>query len=91
MYGGIKMVVKSTQKLRIQTVACRLNLPVSVVERVVQEYIASLQQSALKGEDVEVRGLFNIKMYHNDDGTYTPRGSVSLALKDKLAKKKVGD
>lgn len=87
-WGIITMIVKATQKLRIQTVACKLKLPVPVVERVIQEYIESLQQSALKGEDIEVRGLFSIKMYHAEDGTYIPRGSVSLALKDKLARSK---
>lgn len=82
------MIVKSTQQLRIKTVACKLKLPIPVVDRVIKEYIESLQQSALKGEDIEVRGLFSIKMYPIENGGFIPRGSVSLALKDKLAKSK---
>lgn len=77
------MVVKVTQSSRIRGIADRLNVPVPVVKRIIDEYIAGLQQSALNGEDVEVRGLFAIRMLQ-DGNSFIPRGVVSPVLKEKL-------
>lgn len=77
------MVVKVTQAQRVNSIAQELGLPVSVVKRVVDGYVESLQKSALGGEDVEVRGLFRIKV-KSIDGHLVPRGIVSEALKEKF-------
>ena len=77
------MVVKKTQSSRIKEVAGELDLPVSVVKGVVDKYIESLQRAVMNGEDIEVRGLFQIKV-REVDGVPTPRGTVSPVLKEKI-------
>lgn len=76
------MVVKKTQSSRVREIAKVLDLPEITVKRVIDEYIASLQYSIVQGEDIEVRGVFQIDAL-NIDGKIVPRGTVSQALKEK--------
>lgn len=76
------MVVKKTQSARIKEIAKVLDLPEVTVKRVIDEYIASLQYSIVQGEDIEVRGVFQVSA-EEIGGRIVPRGTVSPALKEK--------
>lgn len=77
------MVVKKTQSARIKEIASDLNLSEGLVKRVIEEYIASLQHDVACGEDVEVRGIFQVKV-REINGELVPRGTVSPALKERI-------
>lgn len=77
------MVVKKTQSARVKEIAKDLGLPEVTVKRVIDEYIASLQYSVMQGEDIEIRGVFQINV-EDINGKVVPRGTVSSALKEKI-------
>ena len=77
-----QMVVKKTQSARIKEIAKVLDLPEVTVKRVIDEYIASLQYSIIQGEDIEVRGVFQVSA-EEIGGRIVPRGTVSPALKER--------
>ena len=81
------MVVKQTQSSRIRKIASDLDLPITVVKRIIDEYIESLQEAVLDGEDVEVRGIFQVKV-REINGELVPRGTVSPALKEKIRERR---
>ena len=75
--------MKKTQSARIKEIARTLGLPEVQVKRIVDEYIMSLQNSVLNGEDIEIRGIFLINV-DTIDGKVTTGGMVSPALKEKI-------
>lgn len=77
------MVVKKTQSARIKEIASDLNLSENLVKRVIEEYIAALQHDIASGEDIEVRGIFQVKV-REINGELVPRGTVSPALKERI-------
>lgn len=79
------MVVKKRQSDRIKKIASDLNLSEKLVRSVIDTYIESLKRDASAGEDIEVRGIFLVKV-RNIDGEYVPRGSVSPVLKERIKK-----
>lgn len=81
--------VKRSQSSRVLEISKTLGLPYNTVNRVISEYIYSLQESVLRGEDAGINGVFSIKMYYNDDGVMVAHGSISNALKQKLAEEHI--
>lgn len=77
------MVVKKTQSARIKEIASDLNLSENLVKRVIDEYIAKLQCAVASGEDIEIRGIFQVKV-REINGELVPRGTVSPALKERI-------
>lgn len=73
---------KETQSSRVERVAKKLNVSKKLVEGIISAYIEDLTQSALNGEDIEVRCLFSIRMKEVDGG-YVPRGAVSDVLRQR--------
>lgn len=81
--GCNRMVVKKTQSARIKEIASDLNLSENLVKRVIEEYIEKLQCAVANGEDVEIRGIFQVKV-REINGEMVPRGTVSPALKERI-------
>lgn len=82
------MVVKKTQSTRIKEVASELGISEKLTKRVIELYIESLRSDIAKGEDVEVRGLFQVKV-REINGELVPRGTVSPALKERIKTERI--
>ena len=74
-------MVKKTTKMRMVEIADKLNLPKATVERVINEYIDGMKLDILRGNDVNINGLFTLKAVEKPDGRKTVRGIVSTVLK----------
>ena len=82
------MVVKKTQSTRIKEVASELGISEKLTKRVIELYIESLRSDIAKGQDVEVRGLFQVKV-REINGELVPRGTVSSALKERIKAERI--
>lgn len=82
------MVVKKTQSTRIKEVASELGISEKLTKRVIELYIESLRSDIAKGQDVEVRGLFQVKV-REINGELVPRGTVSPALKERIKAERI--
>lgn len=80
------MYKRKSFSVEVAEIAEELNLPKATVERVLKTRLAHQLEALRCGEPVTEEGLFTIKPHYNDDtGTYTYRGSVSVALKNALS------
>ena len=70
---------------RAYKISKKLNIPRVTVEMVIREYLDSLTDSALNGENIVINNIMSIKLLKDgDNGGIVARGRVSPVLKNKL-------
>lgn len=84
---GVK--IKTTFGRRIYKIATKLGISRLVTESVIKEYITSLIEDCVNGEDVVIDGFISVKIMKDKDGNLVSRGRVSDALKERLAEKNI--
>lgn len=71
-------------KSRVKQMAYKLGISQKVADQLIKAYCEDLEETLLCGVDVNIPGVFSIKVYGNGaDRVY--RGRVSMALKSKVA------
>lgn len=83
--------VKRTQNSRVQEISDKLGIPYYTVNNVINEYISSLQNSVLNGEDAVVYGVFSIRLCKMQNGQTQLRGAVSNVLRQRVAEQTKGN
>lgn len=85
--GGSLMVIYNGakgNKSRVQQMAYKLGVSQKVAEQLIKAYCEDLEETLLCGIDVNIPGVFSIKVYgEGTDRVY--RGRVSAALKSRMA------
>ena len=71
-------------KSRVRQTASKLGVPQKVADQIIKAYCEDLEETLLCGVDVNVPGVFSIKVY-GDGANKVFRGRVSMALKSKIA------
>lgn len=83
----MSVIIKRSLGQRVYKISEKLGIPKVTVERVIKEYLDSLTESALKGENIVIDNLMSIQVIQDvETGEFFPRGRVSPALKSKLSK-----
>ncbi len=78
--------VKRNLGNRVFLIAEKLNIPRVTVERVIKEYLNSLVESGLNGENIVIDNIMSIKLLKDvSSGDILVRGRVSPAFKEKLS------
>lgn len=81
---GVK--VKRHLGERVSDIAEELNLPKVTVERVIREYLKSIEDSVMRGETAVIDSITSIKVKETEEGL-SIRGRVSPVLKRKVGVK----
>ena len=79
IYDGAK-----GNKSRVRQTAYKLGVPQKVAEQLIKAYCEDLEETLLCGVDVNIPGVFSIKVYGEGENRVF-RGRVSMALKSKAA------
>lgn len=79
---GVK--VKNLLGERVERISKELGIPKITVEKVIRGYLRSLEESALRGEDVVIDNIVSIKIGLNEFEDLSGRCRLSTSLKSKL-------
>lgn len=84
------VVIKRTLGDRCRMIASRRHIPRHTVETIIKDYLDSLLDDADDQGRIVLDGIVSISFVRNvDTGDFSPRGRVSSALSERLARRKL--
>lgn len=70
-------------KSRVRRLAAQFGISMEIAKQIIDAYCKDLEDTLIAGDDVNVPGVFSIKVHKDANGNNIYRGRVSVALKTK--------